>query len=69
MTNAFKRVLAWKLSLAGIPATGTVVANGKPFQRISGHRDGFPTVCPGRYLYAELPQIRAGAAALIDAGA
>jgi hypothetical protein len=68
VTDAFKRLLAWKLSLAGLPATGTVVANGKPLQRISGHRDGFPTVCPGRYLYANLPQIRAGAAALMGAG-
>jgi peptidoglycan hydrolase-like protein with peptidoglycan-binding domain len=69
MTNAFKRIFAWKLSLAGIPATGTVVANGKSFQRISGHRDGFPTTCPGRYLYAKLPEIRAGAAALMGAPA
>jgi len=67
VTNAFKRVLAWKLSLSGLPATGTVVANGKSFQRISGHRDGFQTACPGRYLYAKLPEIRAGAAALIGA--
>src|SRR6185436_11332750 len=29
MTNAFKRVFAWKLALSGLPATGTVVANGK----------------------------------------
>jgi peptidoglycan hydrolase-like protein with peptidoglycan-binding domain len=69
MTNAFKRIFAWKLSLAGIPATGTVVANGKSFQRVSGHRDGFQTACPGRYLYAKLPEIRAGAAALIGARA
>ena len=63
MTTAFKRILAWKLSVHGVPATGGVVANGKYFQRISGHRDGFPTACPGRYLYANLPTIRAGAAA------
>jgi peptidoglycan hydrolase-like protein with peptidoglycan-binding domain len=69
MTAAFKRILAWKLSLTGIPATGTVVANGKAFQRISGHRDGFPTACPGRYLYAKLPEIRAGAAYITRAPA
>jgi len=65
MTNAFKRVFAWKLALSGLPATGTVVANGRSFQRVSGHRDGFQTACPGRYLYARIPEIRAGAAALI----
>jgi hypothetical protein len=67
MTAAFTRILAWKLSLTGLPATGTVLANGKYFNRISGHRDGFPTACPGRSLYAKLPAIRAGAAALIAA--
>jgi hypothetical protein len=69
MTNAFKRIFAWKFSLSGIPATGTVLANGKYFQRVSGHRDGFPTSCPGRYLYARLPEIRAGAAAIMGAPA
>ena len=67
MTDAFKRIFAWKLSLSGIPATGTVLANDKYFQRISGHRDGFQTACPGRYLYAKMDEIRAGAAALIGA--
>jgi peptidoglycan hydrolase-like protein with peptidoglycan-binding domain len=66
-TDALKRVLAWKLSLAGIPATGSVLANGKYLQRVSGHRDAYPTDCPGQYLYARLPEIRAGAAALMSA--
>ena len=65
MTNAFKHIFAWKFSLGGIPATGKVFANNKYFQRISGHRDGFLTACPGRYLYAKMAEIRAGAAALI----
>lgn len=65
VTNAFKRIFAWKFSLSGIPATGKVFANNKYFQRISGHRDGFQTACPGRYLYAKMAEIRAGAAALI----
>ncbi|MFF3333839.1 N-acetylmuramoyl-L-alanine amidase [Streptomyces sp. NPDC002888] len=38
-------------------------AGGKyTFQRISGHRDGFNTECPGSSLYAQLPTIRAWAA-------
>ena len=44
-----------------------MIANGKYLQRVSGHRDAFATACPGRYLYAKLPEIRAGAAALIAA--
>ena len=65
VTDAYKRLFAWKLSLSGLPGTGTVFANDQYFQRISGHRDGFQTACPGKYLYAKLPEIRAGAASLI----
>jgi peptidoglycan hydrolase-like protein with peptidoglycan-binding domain len=67
MTDAYKRIFAWKFSLAGIPATGTVIANGKSLQRITGHRDVYPTARPGQYLYAKIPEIRAGAAALMSA--
>ena len=74
MTDAFKRIFAWKFSLSGIPAIGTVPSPLPPswskvkyFQRISGHRDGFQTACPGKYLFAKVPEIRTGAAALIGA--
>ncbi|WP_437075206.1 peptidoglycan recognition protein family protein [Streptomyces sp. enrichment culture] len=33
-----------------------------PFDRISGHRDGMQTECPGNSLYAQLPKIRTWAA-------
>ena len=71
MTNAFKAVFAWKFDLVRIPATGTgpVVAYGKHLQRVSGHRDAYSTACPGRYLYAKLPEIRSGAAAIMAASA
>ncbi|HEY5248566.1 MAG TPA: N-acetylmuramoyl-L-alanine amidase, partial [Dermatophilaceae bacterium] len=65
MTNAFKRIFAWKFSLAKIPATGTVRVNGKVLQRVSGHRNAFQTACPGRFLYARVPEIRAGTAAIM----
>src|SRR5450631_2575617 len=55
MTDAFKRIFAWKFSLAGIPATGSspvLAPNGTPLQRVSGHRDAYATACPGQYLYA-----------------
>jgi N-acetylmuramoyl-L-alanine amidase len=70
MTDAFKRILAWKLSLAGIPATGTspvAAPSGAHIQRISGHRDVGGTTCPGDSLEAKLPEIRAGAAAIMSA--
>jgi hypothetical protein len=72
MTDAFKRVLGWRLSVAGIPATGAspVQAPGGTYiQRISGHRDVGGTTCPGDSLYARLGEIRAGAAAIIGAEA
>lgn len=68
-------VAAWKLGLYGYDAAGTVVLtaaadNGKytkgqkvTLNRISGHRDGYPTECPGNNLYADLPAIRTLASA------
>ena len=44
---------------AGKFPEGTVV----PFQRISGHRDGYATECPGDALYAQLPSLRIRTAA------
>jgi N-acetylmuramoyl-L-alanine amidase len=74
--EALTTTLAWKLSLAGVPATGTIakVSSGGaenrwrsgarvPFQRVSGHRDADGTDCPGGALYALLPRLRAQVAA------
>ena len=36
------------------------------FQAINGHRDAGQTACPGRYLYAQVPDIRTLAAAVPD---
>ncbi len=73
--SALGRLLAWKLSLHGVPAEGAVTvkvsaagasysrfpANARvPLPRIAGHRDGDSTDCPGDVLYGELPGIRAG---------
>jgi hypothetical protein len=69
--EALARLLAWKLSIHGVPAKGrtTVVSAGGPstgypagqkvrLQRISGHRDADRTDCPGPALYSRLPALR-----------
>jgi N-acetylmuramoyl-L-alanine amidase len=73
--EALARLIGWKLSLHGIPVTGTITVtsaggetnkfrSGTPvtFQRISGHRDGNATSCPGDVLYGQLPDLRLRAA-------
>jgi len=73
--DALARVIGWKLSLHGIPVQGTVTVtsaggesnrypSGTPvaFQRISGHRDGNATACPGDVLYRQLADLRLRAA-------
>ena len=74
---AITQLLGWKLSLHGVPCEGglTIVSGGGSLnrypsgtpvamQRISGHRDGDATACPGDALYAQLPELRRRAAAL-----
>ena len=74
---AITQLLGWKLSLHGVPCEGglTIVSGGGSLnrypsgtpvamQRISGHRDGDATECPGDALYAQLPELRRRAAAL-----
>ncbi len=69
------RIIAWKLHLHGAPVEGEIAEtsgggslNAHPqgervtFNRISGHRDGDATDCPGNALYAQLPEIRSLAA-------
>ena len=70
---ALKQLLAWKLSLHGIPATGRVTVVVDPadafytrfapgahvsLHRISGHREGDLTDCPGNALFARLTGLR-----------
>jgi hypothetical protein len=69
--RATARIAAWKLGVHGAPVTGEVsVRSGGgsasrypagrmvTFERISGHRDGGLTACPGAALYAQLPELR-----------
>jgi len=72
--DALARLIGWKLSVHGVPTEGevTVISAGGAtnryppgaavtFQRISGHRDGNNTACPGTTLYAQLAELRAAA--------
>ena len=76
---ALERLLAWKLSLHGLPTRGRVTVEVNPadafytpfapgahvsLPRIAGHRDGDSTDCPGNTFYARLPAIRVRATAL-----
>jgi hypothetical protein len=64
MVQAYGALMAWKLSLHGIDAASPRQWVGsKNFQAINGHRDAGQTACPGRYLYARIPEIRKLAAA------
>jgi N-acetylmuramoyl-L-alanine amidase len=76
--EALAAVLAWKLSLQGLPTDGevTVTSTGGPLNRyragtpvrlfrISGHRDGDQTACPGEALYGQLPALRSRAGQLV----
>jgi hypothetical protein len=73
--DALEKLLAWKLSLHGVPSLGRVTVKVNPagasysrfpanarvsLPRIAGHRDGDATECPGNVLYGELPAIRKG---------
>jgi hypothetical protein len=75
--QSMAQLLGWKLSLHGAPCEGQIVEttgggslNRYPagtkvtLQRISGHRDGDSTDCPGSALYAQLPALRPRATAL-----
>lgn len=68
--QAVADIAAWKLGLHGVHPEGqvTLTAAGDTgvwntgdratLHRISGHRDGYATLCPGENLYAFLPEIR-----------
>jgi N-acetylmuramoyl-L-alanine amidase len=69
--DAFASLIRWKLPLQGAPTQGTVTLTSQggglnrytagtavALDRISGHRDGDSTECPGDALYAQLPALR-----------
>lgn len=80
--ESIARLMAWKLGLTKRDpgGTDTLVSNGSlnsgyweagevaTLKRVSGHRDAGNTACPGKFLYAQVGDIRARAAALFKSG-
>jgi hypothetical protein len=66
--NQLRNLLAWKACNIGAnPLSAMLHTNsGLTLQRISGHRDGCSTSCPGNLLYNQLPSIRQQVAGYID---
>ena len=69
--DAIAKLIAWKLAIHGAPVDGEVTVTSRGgetnryaagtavvLNRISGHRDGDKTECPGNALYAQIPEIR-----------
>ncbi len=80
--DALQRLLAWKLSLHGVPTSGRVTVEVNPadafytpfkpgahvsLPRVAGHRDGDSTGCPGDALYGHLPAVRSQVQAMAKA--
>ncbi len=70
---ALVSLIAWRLDLAHVDPLSSVVrvSAGNPrylagravtLRAISGHRDVYPTSCPGASLYSQLPSLRAAVA-------
>jgi hypothetical protein len=70
---SLQRLIAWKLSLHGVPTLGSVTVVVDPadsyytpfrpgqhvsLPRVAGHRQGCTTDCPGNAFYARLPMLR-----------
>jgi hypothetical protein len=70
---ALVSLLSWRLDLDHVDPSSSLVriSAGNPryaagravtLRAISGHRDTYPTTCPGQSLYSQLPSIRAAVA-------
>lgn len=80
LLEAIAAIAAWKLDPFDVSPAGEVQVQSEgsdKFSRgravvlpvIDGHRDTNDTACPGRYLYAALPQVRARAEQILASAA
>ena len=81
--ESIAKLMAWKLGLSKRDPGGkdTLISTGSlnsgfwekgetaSLNRVSGHRDAGNTACPGKFLYAQVPDIRARAAQIYRSGA
>src|SRR4051794_11007763 len=69
MIKAYAALFAWKLGIYHIRADDAhQMVDGRDLHAINGHRDVGQTLCPGKYLYARIPDIRRMATALQTGG-
>ena len=80
--ESIAKLMAWKLGLSGRDPGGkdTLLSTGSlnsgfweagetaTLNRVSGHKDAGNTACPGKYLYAQVPAIRARASQIFKNG-
>jgi hypothetical protein len=59
------QLAAARLGKYGYNPTSSGDLNGKKFVRLSGHRDATATACPGKNLYARLPEMRTRSQAMV----
>ena len=63
MLRAYRDLFAWKLDRSRVAGNAYTRIGGVKLRTIGGHRDAGSTACPGRYLYARIPALRAQVAA------
>lgn len=63
-TKRLRDLLAWKLCAIGAGPLDSALhlPSGRVLPRISGHRDGCSTACPGNVFYPTLPNVRSAVA-------
>ncbi len=72
MLETMDQVIAWKFALHGVDPTASTWGSGGQdggstyLPAISGHRDENATLCPGKYVYAKFPEIRARVAQIME---
>ncbi|MEZ5186672.1 MAG: hypothetical protein R2720_13080 [Candidatus Nanopelagicales bacterium] len=80
--ESIAKLMAWKLGLSKRDPGGkdTLISTGSlnsgywetgekaTLNRVSGHKDAGNTACPGKYLYAQIPSIRARASEIFKNG-
>jgi hypothetical protein len=65
VTTALTQLIAWKAQVHEFDPLDRADIGSLSVPGVIGHRDAGQTACPGRYLYAKLPTLRAAAGAVV----